>query len=194
MNRNKPILCAIGGFIGTGKTTLAYALRKDVAALEDASVFEGDQTRRQLLGYGLSHVMSEADYAADVSQKVRDHIDKMTVQSLVKGKSVIDASGFWSNESQNNIEKLAQQYSTSFVGLWLSAPIETLEQRVKKRLQERSQGIELSVEKGHASDACLAVFDKCNATIETPTSNHWHFLDAEQGEDVVLKQARAFIV
>lgn len=182
----KPILCALGGSIGTGKTTLAYAMRSHIAAFQNCLVIEGDQVRRELLGYTLAHVMNEDDYSDEVSMRVQREKYSRIEKALEQGVSVIEASGFWSHKSQDDIRQLALDNNASFVGFWLSASRSIQEERVKKRLEERERGIELSAQKGHASDACLGVFDKCDTVIEEPISENWYGVDARGRREETL--------
>lgn len=50
-----PILLALGGSVGTGKTTLAYGLRRAVPALHDALVLK--VTKRAAKFWGMSYPM-----------------------------------------------------------------------------------------------------------------------------------------
>ena len=67
------------------------------------------------------------------------------------------------------------------------AAIDELERRILKRLNERATAPALSVEQGHASDACLGVLEKFE--LSEPKHPDWHFLYASQGVDIMTSIA-----
>lgn len=183
------MLIAIGGHTGTGKTTLAYALREAYPRLADALIVEDDQIRREILAKTLREKMNNEDYHPDVTVRVRQKIDATIRQTLLSGRIVIDSSGFFIKEQRHAIEALAQECAATFIGLWLVAPRSVMEARIEKRMQEREEGANLSVEKGHASDACLGVIDKYG-DLPLPTSNLWTVIDSEAPVDKLLEHLR----
>ncbi|MDD2325109.1 MAG: ATP-binding protein [Alphaproteobacteria bacterium] len=170
-----PMLLAIGGATGAGKTTLAYRLAKEHPAFKGALVVEGDQMRRKLLGYDLKTAMPPEAYTDEVSLRVRRGLDALILETLAEGRAVIDASGFWGEESRRAIEALAERGGASFIGLWLDVPRDELERRILKRLGERATASDLTIEKGHASDACLGVLDKFGVPLP-PDTKSWTVL------------------
>jgi adenylylsulfate kinase-like enzyme len=67
-----PLLLAIGGHTGTGKSSLAHRLSAAVPFLREALVMDMDQVRREVLGYDLRVVMKPEDYSDEVTGRVRD--------------------------------------------------------------------------------------------------------------------------
>ncbi len=184
-----PLLLAIGGHTGTGKSTLAHALRRECPVLRGAFVIDIDQARREMLGYDLKTVMKPEDYADEVTERARAQMDDKIAAALKEGRSVIDASGFFAENGREHIEKLASDYGADFVGLWLVVPLEAMKSRIEKRLAGRQKGVGLSLEEGHASDACLGVIDKFG-DIGQPQSKAWTILDASGSAEEVLKKAK----
>jgi uncharacterized protein len=182
-----PCLIAIGGHTGTGKTTLAYKLRSYVPFLQESVVLEDDLIRRELLGLDLKAVMKPADYEPDISAQVEKLMEGKTIDAFSKHQSVINSSGFYSEASRDKVRRWADQYEAQFVGLWLTAPREVMESRIKLRLEERMNIDNLSLERGHASDACIGVIDKFG-DIGTPTSPDWHIINAGFSESEVIAQ------
>ena len=85
----RPCLIAIGGFSGTGKSTLALGLAPSVGAVPGAVVIRSDEIRKRLCGVspldrlgpeGYSSEMSERVYAT-VAERARRRFEKDTVQS-----------------------------------------------------------------------------------------------------------------
>lgn len=138
--------------------------------------------------------MTEADYAPEVSVQVFKRIGKVTRASLLAGYPVISSSGHWFETNRDETQAIAKECNANFIGIWLEAPRDILTQRISKRLSERERGTELSVEKGHASDACLAVLDKYEKLIEPPTSSAWHHIDASVEAELVLGSVQSLIV
>lgn len=184
-----PFLIAIGGHCGTGKSTLGHALPQACPALGDALVLDFDQGHREMLGYDLKTVMKPEDYASEVIARLRARMDEKIAAALKAGRDVIDASGYFGESERKNIEELAESCGAEFVGLWLIVPIEVMERRILKRRAERRSGKPLSVEKGHASDACLCVLDKFG-DIGQPESKEWTILKADGSVENVLALAQ----
>ncbi len=185
-------LIAIGGHTGTGKTTLAYALREALPILREAVILEDDLVRRELLGASLADTLDDKAYTDDVSARVSASIEQRTLEALAQGTSVINASGFFSEAARPAIAKLAADHGAIFIGLWLIAPRAVMEERINRRLIEREKGVELRVEDGHASDACVAVIDKFG-DIGLPNDARWHTVDAACPKDEVLAYALKII-
>jgi len=183
-----PYLIAIGGHTGTGKSTLAHSLRREVAALRDSFVFDMDQTRREILGYDLKTIMKPEDYDDAFTDRVRATMDAGIKKALAAGHSAIDASGSFAESGRQHIEALARACGVPFIGLWLVAPRAVMEARITRRLAEREAGQDLSVERGHASDACLGVLDKFG-DIGLPRSKAWAIIDASGTSEAVLEAA-----
>ncbi|QQR69615.1 MAG: AAA family ATPase [Alphaproteobacteria bacterium] len=183
-----PYLIAIGGHVGTGKTCLAYGLRGVVPFLRDAVILEDDQIRRQVMGVALGVTMEPRAYENDISARVKDMIDQQTRAALAGGVSVVNPSGFFSLESRNQAKLWAAECAATFVGLWLVAPRQVMECRIRQRQHERETLQELRLENGHASDACVAVIDKFGE-LNPPDDSAWHVLDASLSIDRVCQAA-----
>lgn len=191
-NSQKPLLIAIGGHTGTGKTTLAFALGRECPFLKEALILDLDQVHREMLGLGLAVDMKPEDYAPEAMARVRSVIDEKVAEALRAGRNVIDASGFFEEASRESAEKLAESCDAHFAGFWLVASGETMRRRIEKRLMERKSGAALSVEKGHASDACAGVLEKFG-DIGVPKSKNWFVLQADKGSKEVLDEAKKIL-
>lgn len=183
------LLVAIGGHTGTGKTTLAYAMREAFPQLRDALVIEDDQVRREMLARSLREKLKNEDYHPDVTARVREKIDATIRKALESGRPVIDSSGFFKKEQRHGIEALAGLCAVPFIGLWLVAPRSVMEARIEKRMQERETCADLSVECGHASDACLGVIDKYG-DLPLPASAAWTVIDSDLPIERLVEQVR----
>jgi len=188
-----PFLLAIGGHTGTGKSTLAHALRGACHVLSEALIIDMDQARREMLGYDLKTMMKPEDYADEVTVRVRAFMDGLIESALREGRNVIDASGFFSEEGRGAIESLAVRCGVPFVGLWLLVSRKEQERRILARRAERIGGLTpLALAKGHASDADLGVIAKFG-DLDLPQSKAWVSLDADGTADEVLHKVLLFI-
>lgn len=182
-------LIALGGPTGAGKTTLAHNLAREAPALRGALVLDNDLVRRELRAHDLHTIMQDADYTPEVTAQVRARLDELTRAALRQGRDVIDSSGFWGPEARAHIEKLAAECGATFIGLWLDVPREVLIARINERLAARRDSPVLWAEKGHASDACVAVLDKYAALMPPTTPEGWHPIDASGAEGAVREKA-----
>lgn len=181
------ILIAIGGHTGTGKTTLAYKLKKECPFLQESIIIEDDAVRRDILKIGLNKRLSDEDYSEEISGQVTKEIEKRTSHALSSKNPVINSSGFFSETTQKGVECMADAAGAKFVGLWLNASFDEMRKRIRKRVEERSDNKDLSLEKGHASDADEGVIDKFG-NLPTPSSL-WHVINANISEEELLHVA-----
>jgi predicted kinase len=192
---HKPLFLAIGGRVGTGKTTLAYALKNTIPDLFQAEVLDGDVVRRELLGYDLRHIMQDADYTPEVTARVVTEIQRRAGAFLQRGTSVIEPSGFCAPEDRVNVEGFAKQCDAHFMALWLAAPDEVVLERINKRLAEREQLPTLCKEQGHASDACPAVLDKFAHLLPPEAGDPvWRTVQAQGDKATVLTQVQKLLM
>lgn len=190
---HQPLLIALGGPTGAGKTTLAYKMKREIAALHDCMVLDNDQVRRDLFGYDLRAIMKPEHYTPEATQRVRDRLDALTCDAFAQGKDVIDSSGFWSPESRQHIAALASACGAAFIGIWLNVPRAELVSRITQRLYERATLPELKGERGHASDACTGVLDKY-AHLPSPSAGEgWFTCEAGGDENSSLSRVKAFL-
>jgi len=188
-----PLCICIGGPTGAGKSVLAFHLRREVLALNNAVVLDNDQVRREIRGHDLRAVMQDEDYAPDVTAQVRARMDVLTRDALAHGRAVIDTSGFWSEEAREQAQDLAKDCGTTFVGFWLLVDSIVLMARIQNRLDERKALPVLSCERGHASDACHGVLRKYASQMPSSTPSGWYGIDANGPENDVLNRAISLI-
>ncbi len=137
-----PRAFAIGGFSGTGKSTIAQALAPQVAPPPGARIFESDRTRKAMYDVSAETRLPEAAYAPDVSDRVYAALGTRAVSVLRAGAPVIVDAVFDRADRRRDIEQALAGYP--FAGIWLTASPDTLRHRVATR-------------RGGASDADEAV-------------------------------------
>lgn len=161
-----PMLVAVGGPSGTGKSVLARDLAPGLGAAPGAVILRTDTLR----GSG-RHDYSPAGRAA-----VYDRMFERAAQLLAAGHSVILDATFLDPDRQAAVARLAATAGVGFRGLWLTAPFATLAGRVAGRRND-------------PSEADVAVLTAQLAA--RPDAPGWLHLDATPPPDKVAAAARA---
>jgi len=171
-----PRLVAVGGFSGTGKTTLARALAPTFDPAPGAVLLRSDVTRKRLWGVSPDTPLPEAAYAPAVSTRVFAELRERARRVLAAGSSVVVDAVHGRGEERAALETLAGECGVRFDGLWLEAPVERLVARVRAR-------------DGDASDADERVV-RAQLTRDTGSIG-WRRLDAALTPDLLVERARA---
>lgn len=171
----QPELVAIGGFSGTGKTTLAYELAPDIGRAPGARVLRTDVARKRLLGIPEGEKAPLEAYTLEASNRVYSAIDDMIQCVLAAGHSAIFDAVFAAASEREKIEQIARNVEANFSGLWLSAPSSTLKERVAARA-------------GDASDATPEIVEK-QLTYQIGDLN-WPEIDAGDSREKTAERAR----
>ncbi|KZL05455.1 serine/threonine protein kinase [Pseudovibrio axinellae] len=169
-----PVLCAIGGLSGTGKTTLAQGLAPLLGRMPGAVHLRTDVIRKELLDIGETDKAGKATYTPEFSARVYGELFTRAGQVLAGGHSVIIDGVYSKAEERDSVEKLAAQEAAEFYGIWLEAELQTLINRVEAR-------------HGDASDADSDVVRKQQTY--ALGSIAWPKLDSTAPKEAVLKQA-----
>lgn len=173
-----PVLIAVGGLSGTGKSTLARALAPGIGRAPGAVHLRTDEIRKRQAGVSLDAHLAPAAYTAERSAYVYATMEDLAGAALHAGQAVIADAVFAREDERQAIQAAAAKTGTRFVGLWLEAPTPALETRLDRRT-------------GDASDADKAVlhrqlsYDLGNVT--------WTKLDAGQGIHALTDAARKHI-
>lgn len=141
LERRPPVLVAIGGLSGSGKSAVARAVAPSLPGPAGARVLRSDVLRKRSLGLKL-HEAAHADaYAparrADIYRKLTAH----ATQALSAGASVVADATFGDGATRDAIASAAGRHIVAF---WLDAPVQVRLARIARRA-------------GDASDADAAV-------------------------------------
>ncbi|WP_431301091.1 AAA family ATPase [Tabrizicola sp. BL-A-41-H6] len=170
---SNPVLVAVGGMSGTGKTVLARDLAADMGPCPGAIHLRTD-TERKVNTSGL-------DYSAVARASIYDRMFTRAANLLSAGKTVI-LDGTFLNETQRiAAETLASRAGVSFCGLWLTAPQSELVRRVTSR-------------RGDASDADAGVV-AAQASLPEASADQgkWQKIDASGSPQKTRDASRAAI-
>lgn len=141
---HKPLLIAIGGLSGTGKSLLAMTLAPLVGPVPGALILRTDVERKQMFDVSETERLSPEHYTEEISDKVYDRLYQKAVCALKAGHGVVFDGVSSKPVERENLETIALDNGAGFTGLWLEAPLETQIARVNAR-------------HGDASDADAAV-------------------------------------
>ena len=89
-----PVLVAVGGLSGTGKSVLARALAPDIMPEPGAVVLRTDVLRKQLFKTREEDRLPESAYRPEVTERVYEMVAKRAERVLLQGHSVIVDGGF----------------------------------------------------------------------------------------------------
>jgi aminoglycoside phosphotransferase family enzyme/predicted kinase len=128
-----PCLIAIGGFSGSGKSTIARTLAPIIGAVPGAVVIRSDEIRKQICGIDPLERLGANGYTSEVSERVYATATDRARQVLAGGQAAIVDAVYAREADRQAAERAAAAASVPFVGLWLDAPGSTLETRAAER-------------------------------------------------------------
>ena len=166
-----PCLVAIGGFSGTGKSTLARSLAPSVGGVPGAVVIRSDLIRKQLSGVLPLDRLGPAGYSAGMSARVYSTMAERARVTLREGHGAIVDAVYARPADRQAIERVAAEAAVPFVGIWLEAPETTLVARVEQRRND-------------ASDADAEVIGRQHR--DGAGEIGWHRVEADRPLDDVL--------
>lgn len=145
--RDRPArLIALGGFSGSGKTTIAEALAAHVGPPPGARVLESDRLRKAMHGVAPDTRLPQAAYAPEVSARVYAAMIGRAGGILSQGASVVVAAVHDRDADRLAVETAARDGAVPFLGVWLDADPDVLRRRVGAR-------------RGGPSDATVEILD-----------------------------------
>jgi len=169
-----PLLVAIGGRSGTGKSLLARGLAGLIEPPPGAFIVRSDVVRKRLFGVIDTTALPEAAYQADTTERVYERLSNTAQRILAQGCSVVLDAAYLQESERTEIAGLAAKHNTRFVGLFLTADLATRLARIEQR-------------KGDASDATRDVVLKQETF--AIGSVDWHIVDASGTPDQLLRSA-----
>ncbi|QHO79244.1 DNA-binding protein [Bradyrhizobium sp. CCBAU 051011] len=173
----QPLLVAIGGLSGTGKSVLARGLAGLIEPPPGAVIVRSDVIRKRLFGTSETTALPESAYRADISKRVYDALASTAQRILAQGCSVVLDAMYLQEGERTEIAGLAAKRGARFVGLFLTADLATRLARIEQRRDD-------------ASDATRHIALKQDTT----GAVNWHIIDASGTPDQSLRNACAALV
>ncbi|MFN3399441.1 MAG: AAA family ATPase [Ferrovibrio sp.] len=174
-------LVAIGGYSGTGKSTVARDLAAGLVGYPwGAVVLRSDVLRKQLQGRALTERLPQDSYTAEASRQTYAALLEAADRLLRSGSSVVLDAVFGRPDERTAAAAVAKSCGVTFSGLWLEASREVLVRRVDAR-------------QGDASDATAAVVHWQLEHLQSPSEveHGWNAVDAAGDRTATLARARA---
>ena len=128
-----PRLVAVGGFSGSGKSTVARALAASVGPAPGGRIFSSDRIRKRINGVAPTAQLPAEAYRPEMSRIVYDTLFREAEHILALGHGVVLDAVFDRPEDRARVAAIAEAVGVPFEGLWLEAPVETLVARVEGR-------------------------------------------------------------
>jgi len=170
-----PMLIAVGGLSGTGKSALARALAPAITPAPGAVVLRSDVERKALFGKAEAEPLPPEAYTPAVTQRVYCMIADKARRAIAAGHSAIVDAVFATPGEREVLEKSAAALGVSFHGLFLVADLDTRLARVGGR-------------RGDASDADAAIA-RAQERYDLGTLG-WTRIDASGTPDETLARAK----
>ena len=128
----------MGGFSGTGKTTLAASLAPWLGQAPGAIHLRTDLERKRVAGVGELDRLPESAYSREARKRIYDVLYEKARSVLATGHSVIVDAVFAEQDARQAIQALARDVGAPFHGIWLHADPEKLLERVAARRNDAS--------------------------------------------------------
>jgi aminoglycoside phosphotransferase family enzyme/predicted kinase len=159
----RPMVLAIGGLPGTGKTTLARTLAPELGRAPGALVLRSDEARKRQHGVPPEQRLPQSAYSDTASEAVLAELASMAGEVAAGGHAVVVDATFMDFRHRGMLAAAAHLANVGFVGLWLQAPLPEVEARIRARRQD-------------ASDATVEVLRA--ASRDDPGPGDWIAIDA----------------
>lgn len=133
-----PVLVAVGGFSGTGKSTLAAALAPALGAAPGALHIRADVERKAMAGIDERQRLPADAYTAEAAARVYAGMMDKAGCALAAGHGVVIDAVFSRPDERAAVEAVAQRAGVRFAGIWLEAQRAVLLARVGTRVADAS--------------------------------------------------------
>lgn len=173
-----PRVVAVGGFSGTGKSTLARSLAPGLGGPCGALHLRTDEIRKRLLGVPVDERAPPESYTPEASARVYAAVMDLARRAAAAGQAVVVDGVFARPGEREEITVIARSAGVRFDGLWLEAPPEVLRARVAGR-------------RGDVSDADVAVLERQLGYVVGAIG--WHRLDVSGSAAAAAREAAAVL-
>jgi len=133
-----PMLVAVGGRSGTGKTTLSRRIAPELGRSPGGLHLRSDVLRKALLDCPELEPLPPSAYHGQVTRQVYRELERRAGIALTAGQAVVVDAAYLREEERDAVEALATGMGIPFHGIWLEAPKEALIERVGQRQNDAS--------------------------------------------------------
>jgi predicted kinase len=133
-----PVLVAVGGLSGTGKSLLAHMLAPMLLPAPGAVLLRSDVLRKRLFGRAETETLPMEAYNAEAHDRVYATLVDQARRVVAAGHSAVVDAVFSKPGERETIAALARQAATGFKGLFLTADLATRVARVGARVSDAS--------------------------------------------------------
>jgi uncharacterized protein len=133
-----PILVAIGGLSGTGKSLLARAIAPNITSQPGAVILRTDVLRKQQFKVKETDKLPASAYRPEVTGTIYDTLVHRAGRILSQGHSVVVDAVFAHESERAEICDVARKLDIRFVGFFLMADLATRQRRVVGRMGDPS--------------------------------------------------------
>ena len=125
-------LVAIGGWSGSGKSTVAAALAPEFGAPPGARILNSDRLRKRMHGVGPEVKLDEEAYRPEISAQVYATL-RGEAAAVLPAHCVIADAVFDRPDERDAITAVAACAGVPFTGIWLGVPQDMGETRIRQR-------------------------------------------------------------
>jgi len=174
----KPSLVAIGGFSGTGKTTVARAVAHLIGAAPGAVHIRSDVLRKTLLHHDPMAPLPAAGYTPEITAQTYAAMRAQAAGVLAQGHSVLLDAVHSDPADRQAAQDLAENSGFAFLGIWLTSSTKTRLSRVSSRGPD-------------ASDADADVVRK--QAVVDPGPVGWHHIDTDRSVNATVQSVTTLL-
>ena len=138
-----PMLIAVGGLSGSGKSRMARELAPFYGSAPGARVVRTDAVRKRISGVRQEDRLGAEGYTTEMHVKTFEHLFDEARRALSQGATVVLDAVFGLPAQRATAADLAREYSVPFHGLWIDAQEEMRISRIKSRKRNISDVTEM---------------------------------------------------
>ncbi len=164
------MIIGIGGYSGSGKSSVAARLAPLLRPAPGARILNSDRLRKRLFGAAATDRLPQQAYTPEVSRRVYDDMFAAAQRTAGRGWPAIVDAVLDRPQDRETLERLAWEAGVPFFGFWLEADVANRAARVDARVND-------------VSDATRAVV--LAQMTRDPGEIGWARIDAARGVDQV---------
>lgn len=173
-----PVLLAVGGLSGSGKSRLGRNVAPFVGCAPGALIVRTDVMRKRMMGVAPEVRLTPEAYQPDVTRQTYQTMLEHCAKAIECGHSAIADAVFARPKEREMAENLASSLGVPFIGFWTETDRATMEARVRER-------------KNDASDATVAVVER-QSHYDLGEMN-WNRIDTSGAKEETMKKALAIL-